>query len=88
MRKGLLNMLGKTLVYGSISLLEHVLWTYCNLLGEVTEYKTVMCKGGVYDRLIELSGDLLKESKLRKVFAWFISNSLRGQPRLDPALVR
>ena len=85
--KGLLTIISKHLSYNSASLFEHILWSLCNIIGEYEEYKLVLYETGVYDMVLREYNALAKSHTVNKVFAWFISNSLKGKPRLDEEMV-
>lgn len=85
--KGLLQILVKALITGDKTTFEHILWTLCNIIGEVSEYKLTLYEQNIYNIIFEQYSTLKCSSSTYGVFAWFISNSLKGQPRLSYELV-
>ena len=86
-KKGLLVIVRQMLACNSEKLFEHVLWTLCNVIGEVAECRMTIYEMGMYDMILERYNQISNKTSINPIFAWFISNSLKDKPHLNDNLV-
>jgi len=84
---GLLVTLNSCMSNCSVKDFEHIVWCLCNLISENQEIKMMVYEIGMYYQLISLFEKFKHSQDIRKIFAWFISNSMRCTPDLDANLV-
>lgn len=83
----LLGILRQHLVGTNAEIVEQNIWTLCNMISEVAEYKITLWELGIYDRVLSAFSDYDYVPSIRRVFAWFISNTIRTPPYLETDIV-
>ena len=86
-KKGLLIVLKESFQDCSEDIFEQLLWALCNIISESAEYKIQLYELGIYHMAINTYHSFKKSSVIRRIFAWFISNSFRIKPYLNADIV-